>query len=217
MTWHNRRVPRYDQLESCSDLSTEDAERAVTSAANLSELLARCAEIARSGEGCVRVLLVVARLARGDVPWLEGELRAALTPRGEDRSDLALYADLGFGLREPIVPRTSLPVPFHEIARAVALAPGLVAPLEVRREEARLVLARNASEGSALPPPIVEIEAAALREGAEHRASAAPTRPPTQTHSAAPGPETTVHSRPTIRASVADLEEILAHEAKRQT
>lgn len=209
-------MSRYDGLESCSDLSDEDAERAISSAAELSALLARCAEIARNGEGCVRVLLVVARLARGDVGWLEGELRAELTVRDEDRSDLSLYADLGFGIRERIVPTTTLPVPFEEIARAVALAPGLVTPLEFRKEDRRLVLARNVSDGSAVPPPITEIEVD-LRDPSENRASAAPTKPPVRRHTNAPGSEPSVHSRPTIRASVADLEEILAREGKTQT
>lgn len=205
-------MARYDDLESCSDLSEAQANLAVTSPAELKELLARCAEIAKGGEGCARVFLVVARLARGDVPWLEGELRAELSPNGEERSDLALFADLGFGLREPIVPLTTLPVPFAELARAVELAPALVGPLSFRREERRLVIARNATDVSALPPPVHDD---ATVPPDDDRTSAAPTRPPVSMSGAAPSSNGHgAHSRPTQRVSLADIEELLAREAK---
>jgi hypothetical protein len=212
-------VARYDDLESCTDLTDADAERAIASAANLRELLARCAEIAKSGEGAARVLMVVARLARGDVPWLEGELHAELTPLGEEKTNLSLYTDLGFGLRERLVPDTALPVPFAELARAVELAPGLVAPLAHRHDQGRLVLARNATDESAIPPPRRQEDV--TMPPASHdavRASAAPTRPPTApldaTVSPSPASNAPMNTRPTRRVSLVDIEELLAREGK---
>jgi hypothetical protein len=212
-------VSRYDDLESCSDLIDADAERAVASAADLQELLARCAEIAKSGEGAARVLMVVARLARGDVPWIEGEPRAELIPLGDEKTTLTLYSDLGFGLRERLVPDTTLPVPFAELARAVELAPGLVTPLEYRRERGRLVLARNARDVSAIPPPGKLADMTMPPHDDADRASAAPTRPPAAPLEAAaissiPGSSASLNTRPTRPVSLADIEELLAREAK---
>lgn len=201
---NTRRVSRFEQLESCSDISIDDADRDVRSLDDLRAFLSRCAEIARNGEGCARLLGVVARLARGDVSWIEGDVRAELVAEGDERTTLALYTELGFGLRERLVPATSLPVAFEEIARAVALAPALVTPLQARVEATRLVLAREASEPSAAPPAF-EVAAA--------RASDAPTTPP-EGSVVSRAPEGTVHSRPTIRASLVDLEELLARDAK---
>lgn len=201
-------MSRFDSLESCSDLNAALAESAVASLDDLKAFLERCAEIAKSGEGCANVLSVVARLARGDVAWLEGDLRAELTADDDEHTVLALYTELGFGLRERLAPPTKLHVALGGIARAVELAPGLVAPLRARQESTRVVLARDVAEKSALPPPIEVDPASTSNPSGGLTASSAPTAPPA---SSSP------HSRPTMRASVVDIEELLAIDAKNRS
>lgn len=58
-------------LASCRELTTEHVEHAARSAEGLRSLLARVAEIAQPEDGGPKILFVLARLARGDVLWLE--------------------------------------------------------------------------------------------------------------------------------------------------
>lgn len=205
-------VARIEALASCSDLSAEAAESALASADSLKALLSRCAEIARNGDGVVNVLAVVARLARGEASWLEGDVRAELTPEGEDRTILALYTDLGFGLRERVVPPTTFPVAFAELTRAVSLAPALIEPLQARHEEHRLVLGKQVSELSEAPPPAFDIGASS----APSRPSGQPTMPPVaplqsgvRTEAGSAARDDAPHARPTTRVSLAEIEALL--------
>ncbi len=207
-----RLVPRIDALESCSDLSADEADSALASADSLKALLARCAEVARNGEGVVNVLAVVARLSRGEAPWLEGDVRAELTPEGDDRTVLALYTDLGFGLRERLVPPTTFPVAFAELAQAVSLAPALIEPLQARREDRRLVLGRQVSELSEAPPPAFDIGPSSAPGRPSGQPTVPPIAPPTSGVRGDVGtapPEEAPHSRPTTRVSLVEIEALL--------
>jgi hypothetical protein len=159
-------------LASCSDLTSEHAKQAASSAAEIRILLKRVSEIAKPGEGCPKVLMAIARLV--GQPWVEGDLRVELSG-DETSTTLAVMCEYGVGIRERLIPASLFAVPIDEFERALELAPHLVLPLRITDEPGKLVLtplATPEAQVKTVPPPEVAVDSASL--GDAERTTAPP-------------------------------------------
>jgi hypothetical protein len=195
-----------ERLASCAELTTEHAEAAARSASSLRAFFTWAADIARPGEGAPKVLMPIARLAHAD--WLEGTPYVEV--RGDDATTtVSIFADLGMGIRERVVPLARLHVPFDEFARAVRLAPQLVAPFRAAQRGGALVLtppemtdepsARSGGES-------IRIDERSLHEQERKTAPPPPTTREVRPVTEAPPPvpdQSGVHTHPTVRRMVA--------------
>jgi len=135
------------ELTSCRELGPEHIEDGVSSASRLRALLGRAAEVAQPEDGAPKILFVFARLARGDVDWLEGELTIELA--GDDSiTTIDVYKEEGWGIRERLAPQTRFVVPFDEFSRAVEISAKRFLPLKVSLKSDKIVL----SNAKATPP-----------------------------------------------------------------
>lgn len=163
---HNSR-PLIDlaKLSSCTELTSEHAKQAASSAAEIRALLKRVAEIATPGDGCPKVLMAIARLV--GQPWIEGDLRVELS--GDDvATTINVMCDHGFGIRERLLPLARFSVPIDEFERALELAPKLVLPLRISDEEGKMVLTPLLTPESSvrsMAPAKLELDDASLGEG----------------------------------------------------
>ena len=189
---------RLEALASCAELTAEHAEEAARSSASLRKLLAWASEIARPGEGAPKVLMVIARLVGAD--WLDGAPYVEI--RGDDAlTTLSVFVDHGVGIRERVVPLARLQVGVDEFARAVRLAPKLVAPFRATEREGALLLT--------LPDAVIEepqetivIAEQSLTEN--ERTTAPPPHEARATTKPPSGPDQSgIHTRPTVRRMVA--------------
>lgn len=223
-------------LASCRDLAAEHVELAARSIDGLRALLARVGEIAQPEDGGPKILFVLARLARGDVLWLDGDLTVELA--GDDQvTTLDVFAEQGWGLKERLAPRTRFEVPLDEFTRAVEISAKRFEPLRATVTADRVVLS-NAPAVPSVPPPEVELVArepepfsvppgpdadpaeltpALTTElddpgdsfGAFLDDPATPPQPPTAPPPPPPKKHDSVHSRPTVRRMVAIKPEAL--------
>jgi hypothetical protein len=199
---HTPPVVDFSAIETCGELNAEHADAAAASRDAMRKLLAHVAQIARPGEGCPKVLIIVARLARGDVTWIQGAVCADL--EGDESSTLlSILTELGPGLYEPVFPTLRLDAPMDEFLRAVKLAPKLIAPLKAEESNGKILLSREAPAAKPagdfdLDDPFAEPPAG----GAELPPAAAGPLP---TEPLKPGPTASpeVHTRPTVRRMVA--------------
>jgi hypothetical protein len=143
-------------LVSCRDLSAEHADEAVRSLDSLRLLVARLTEIAEPEDGAPKVLIVFARLARGDVAWLEGDVTVEVT--GNDARTLVdVFKEEGWGIKERLVPQARFRVPFDEFERAVEISAKRFAPLKVTMGTGKVVLSTASNAASPGEPPKVEL------------------------------------------------------------
>jgi hypothetical protein len=186
---------RLEPVGTCAELTMEHAEAAARSAAAMRALLSWVEKTARPGEGAPKVLMAVARLV--DAEWLGGTPYVEITG-GEEETRLAILVDHGFGMRERVFPAVVMQVPVDEFARAVRLAPHLVAPLVATTRDDVLVLA---PPGHTLDEPQepIPIDSASLNEGDRI------TTPPHQlmVGSRIAPRDPTAHTHPTVRRMVA--------------
>lgn len=126
-------------FDRCSDIGATHVEQAIASRVSLRAFFDRAAEVSRPEDGGPKVLLACAALVGSD--WLDGELRIELEG-DENETRLSMLIDAGF--RERIFPVIKLRVPFDEFARAIRLAPHLVAPLTSRERAGMLILSPRA-------------------------------------------------------------------------
>lgn len=152
-------------LASCRELTTEHVEHAARSAEGLRSLLARVAEIAQPEDGGPKILFVLARLARGDVLWLEGDLTVELAG-DEQATTLDLFSEQGWGIKERLAPRAHFAVPLDEFTRAVEISAKRFEPLRTTVKPNKIVLS-SAPPAASAPPPAVEVELADASVGAE--------------------------------------------------
>jgi hypothetical protein len=187
-----------DPLASCAELTTEHAEEAVSSASSMREFLTWATAIARPGEGAPKVLMAIARLVGAD--WLDGTPYVEL--RGDETTTaLSVFSDHGMGIRERVVPLARFRVSIDEFARAVRLAPQLVAPLRAaqRGDAVYLTLAEGSDEPSTKSGhQSIRIDDRSLHE--QERRTAPP--PPNGAKKPLPQPSG-VHTAPTVRRMVA--------------
>lgn len=153
------------KLSSCTELTSEHAKQAASSAAEIRTLLKRVAEIATPGEGCPKVLMAIAHLV--GQPWVEGDLRVELS--GDDVSTTVnVMCDHGFGIRERLLPLARFIVPIDEFERALELAPKLVLPLRISDEKGKMILTpllTPESRVNSIAPAKIELDDASLGEG----------------------------------------------------
>ncbi len=138
--------------------------RAVVSREDCTSFLAHMSAISRPQSGAPLVLLLFARMATHDCAWLEGGLCVDVAPQGENTS-FDVLQDLGVGLRERILPRSTMGAPIDEFDRAIRRIPTMIAPLTVERARGQLQLTasstvRRASEPA--PASIAEVDSAFL-------------------------------------------------------
>ena len=126
-------------FDRCSDIGAAHVEEAIASRVSLRAFLDRAAEVSQPEDGGPKVLLACAALVGRD--WLDGALRVELEG-DENETRLSMLIDAGF--RERIFPVIKLRVPFDEFARAIRLAPHLIAPLSVREKSGVLILVPRA-------------------------------------------------------------------------
>lgn len=192
---------RLAKLASCAELTIEDAEEAASSSRNIRELLEWASRIARPGEGAPKVLMAIARLARAD--WVEGTAYAEI---GGDASGttLAVFVDHGMGIRETLLPRTRFLVPCDEFARAIELAPQLIAPFRAVRRGDRILLATEDVDLDAHP------ESIAIADSSLHEQVRKTAPPPLITEIPKRARDQSgVHTAPTVRRMVAVRPEAL--------
>ncbi len=140
-------------LASCRELTTEHVEHAARSPDALRALLARAAEIAQPEDGVPKILFVLARLARGDVPWLEGDVTVELAG-DDDATTLDLFGEQGWGIKERLAPRARFAVPLDEFTRAVEISAKRFEPLRATVREGKVILSSAPVAPSAPPPPV---------------------------------------------------------------
>jgi hypothetical protein len=195
----------FSVLESCAEIDASHANAAVASRDALRKLLARVAQIARPDEGCPKILLVLGRLARGDVEWLDGTICAELSA-DEGSTLLSILSDVGFGLFEPMFPPVRLDAPLDEFERAVKLAPKMSAPLQATPTNGKLLFELPLADAPAasfdLDDPGAE-PASPSPPPARSPAPAAAGSAPAAAAAAAAKADPQVHTRPTVRRMVA--------------
>ena len=195
-----RRGMYLDGLASCAELTTPHVDEASASSTAMRALLVWAARVARPGEGAPKLLLAFARLPHAE--WVEGTPYVEIT--GDSRQTaISIFTAHGMGIRERMFPRVQLAVPIDEFARAVRLAPHLVAPLRVSAMQNGVLLA-PAELADDAPPSRDEArigsqEAIAIDQRSLHeqeRKTAPPPPVPVTDHSG-------IHTRPTVRRMVA--------------
>lgn len=144
-------------LVSCRDLTAEHADEAVRSLDKLRLLVARLTEIGEPEDGAPKVLIVFARLARGDVEWLDGDVTVEIA--GNDQRTLVdLYKEEGWGIKERLVTQARFRVPFDEFERAVEISAKRFAPLKVTMAPGKIVLSTAANAAKPVTPPPVALD-----------------------------------------------------------
>ena len=144
-------------LVSCRDLTAEHVDEAVRSLDALRLLVARLTEIGEPEDGAPKVLIVFARLARGDVPWLEGEVTVEIT--GNDQRTLVdVFQEEGWGIKERLVPQARFRAPFDEFERAVEISAKRFAPLKVTMTPGKILLSTTADAAKPVAPPVVALD-----------------------------------------------------------
>lgn len=197
-------MPRFEELESCAELTAEHAAEAVASLASMRRFLDWAASTARPDEGAPKVLQAIAML--GDAAWVEGTLYIDIA--GDDAvTKISVFADYGFGIRERLLPLARLPAPFDEFVRAVRLAPTLIAPFRAEQLAGSLVLTPPDADAAPAAGAIAIAESSLTNE--------AVTMPPPSANNAVTKPppsvpeQSGVHTHPTVRRMVAVRPEAL--------
>lgn len=207
-------MPRFEELESCAELTADHAVEATASQASMRAFLDWAATTARPDEGAPKVLLAIAKLA--DAGWVDGTLYIDIA--GDDAvTKLSVFADYGFGIRERLLPLARLNAPFDEFVRAVRLAPKLISPFHSESLAGSLILtppgvetAPDSSE-QALDEIAIAESSLTENEGQGPRSvNDAVTRPPPADQPSAvtkPPPsipeQSGIHTHPTVRRMVA--------------
>ena len=124
----------WSRVERCIDVRRGDVESAVATREGCASLLAHLAAISRPMNGAPLVLLLFARMATNACTWLEGGLCVNAIAKGET-TVFDVLQDLGVGLRERLLPRTTMTAPLSEFDRAVRRIPSMIAPLTLERME----------------------------------------------------------------------------------
>jgi len=169
-------VPLIDlaKLSSCTELTSEHARQAASSAAEIRTLFKRVAEIASPGDGCPKVMMAIAHLV--GQPWVEGDLRVEVS--GDDVSTtINIMCDHGFGIRERLLPLVRFSVPVDEFERAFELAPKLVLPLRISDEEGKMILTpllTPEARLNSIAPARIEVDNRSLSE-AERKTAPPPS------------------------------------------
>lgn len=143
-------------LTSCRDLTPEHAEEAVRSLETLRLLVARLTEIAQPEDGAPKVLILFARLARGDIGWLDGDVTVEIAGNDE-RTLVDVFKEEGWGIKERLISQARFLVPFDEFERAVEISAKRFAPLKAAMKPNKLVLSTAATAVS-MKPPAVEVD-----------------------------------------------------------
>jgi hypothetical protein len=144
-------------LVSCRDLTAEHADAAVRSLDSLRMLVTRLTEIAEPEDGAPKVLIVFARLARGDVGWLDGDVTVEIT--GDDaRTVIDVFKEEGWGIKERLVSQARFGVPFDEFERAVEISAKRFAPLKVSMSSGKIILSTAADAAKPPAPPAVALD-----------------------------------------------------------
>lgn len=143
-------------LTSCRELTSEHADEAARSLEALRVLVARLTEIAEPEDGAPKVLILFARIARGDVPWLEGDVTVEISGNDE-RSLVDVFKEEGWGIKERLVPQARFRVPYDEFERAVEISAKRFAPLTVTVTPNKIVLSTAANAATPAKPPAVEL------------------------------------------------------------
>lgn len=192
-------MPRFEELESCAELTAEQAADAASSQPRMRKFLEWAAATARPDEGAPKILQAIAKL--GEADWVEGTLYIDIA--GDDSvTRLSIFADFGFGIRERLLPLARLSAPFDEFVRAVKLAPKLIAPFKAELLAGSLVLTppemETAPDSSEQAIDEIAISDASLTNEAV-------TKPPPAMSKAPPSvPEQSgIHTHPTVRRMVA--------------
>lgn len=144
-------------LVSCRDLSAEHADEAVRSLEALRLLVARLTEIGEPEDGAPKVLIVFARLARGDVAWLDGDVTVEIAGNDE-RTLVDVFKEEGWGIKERLVSAARFRVPFDEFERAVEISAKRFAPLKATMTPGKIVLSTAANATKPVAPPPVALD-----------------------------------------------------------
>jgi hypothetical protein len=172
-------------LRRCWDLTEAHLKEAAIAREAMARLLREMAAVARPDSGATKILLVLARLAKPSIDWLDGGLRVELDAAGE-KTRFTIMEDLGGGVRELVFPRFVVDAPLSEFDRSLHLGPRAVAPLAITREsDEKLVLTNKKLKSSSLDPPSFELAEDCLRSTPPAKKSVAP--PPKK--SVAPPPK----------------------------
>jgi hypothetical protein len=198
-------VSRFDELESCGELTPDIAREAASSRESMRDFLSWAAATARPDEGAPKVLLAIAQL--GEAGWVDGTLYIDIA--GDDSvTKLSIFADYGFGIRERLLPLARLLVPFDEFVRAVRLAPKLIAPFHSEQIAGSLVLTPpNATAED--PLESIAISEASLAEEPKTApppagvADALTKPPPSNPEQSGIHTQQNLHTHPTVRRMVA--------------
>lgn len=176
-------------------------------------MLTRVADIATPGQGAPKIMMAFAKLATAD--WVEGEVCVELYADKQDptKTLIAISCDLGGGMRERLLPTTTLNVPVEEFEKELLRNGAVIAPLRGKRIANKIVL-QPSDHPATLPPATIDIDEKSLNNS---KPPGMPTIPAPQTEQAAKkvdaaaaatqgkdkAPRPTVHNRPTVRQMAA--------------
>jgi hypothetical protein len=137
----------YAHITRCAELTEDDVVSALEDRRLSKALLERLARVARPGEGAPKILHFLARMAGGEVAWIEGTLRVEVVADGEGVT-VEVLGDLG-GVRERLFPLLKVGAPFREFARMVDHMPRTVEPLVLVSKAANRLALEVIDEGPA--------------------------------------------------------------------
>lgn len=183
----------YAHIKRCLELSDRDVASALADRRMAKALLDQLANVSRPGDGAPKLLLVFARLAGGEIDWIDGALRVEMVGDA-DVTVVEVLSELGLGMRERVFPSFKMNAPLEEFARAVERVPHMVAPLTIATTGARrLVLTASVDEEEEEATPSVAIDDDSLytRKASKEKPSAVkeielPPAPPPPPHPATP-------------------------------
>jgi hypothetical protein len=135
----------YAHIKRCLELADRDIASALGDRRMAKALLDQLAKVSRPGDGAPKLLLVFARLAGGEVDWIDGALRVEMVGDG-DVTVVEVLAELGLGMHERVFPSFRMNVPLEELSRAVERVPHMVAPLAIAPTTGRRLVLTAAVE-----------------------------------------------------------------------
>lgn len=118
------------EIRQCREITEAHIAEAIETRDDTRALLEHAASISAPRQGGSRILLIFARIASSGSDWLDGALRVEVRAVAEG-SLVDVYAEIGAGLRERVLPSVTMRVPIEEFLAAIKRVPQAIAPLSV--------------------------------------------------------------------------------------
>ncbi len=118
------------EIKQCRQITEAHIAEAIETREDTRALLEHAASISAPRQGGARILLVFAKIAREGSDWVDGALRVELRAAA-DGSVVDVYAEIGAGLRERVLPSFTMRLPLAELLAAIKRVPDALSPLSL--------------------------------------------------------------------------------------